>query len=168
MKFRLIPYMVVPMVASAVLSSCTSRTVLQHEQAGSQRQTVRVWFVKASGQELVLVPVDRPRAHGDTLDQAVRELLAGPTNEELKRGVDTEIPRGTILLSVKAAGDDVELNLSRRFASGGGSDSLETRLAQLQKTVEDSAGSRKVYLAVEGERLSAAAGEGLEVKQPLN
>ena len=45
---------------------------------------------------------------------------------------------------------------------------METRLEQLSRTVADAAGQSKVFLSVEGQRLSTYAGEGLEVKQPIN
>jgi len=167
---------VVLTLAAVLLSSCTARTILEGGRgldaltATRQSDVVRVWLVKSEGDEVRLVPVDRPvtRVHKDRLKEAVIELLNGPTAEDKLGGLNSEIPKGTILLDVQRHGAQVELNLSRRFQSGGGSDSLETRLDQLSRTVADAAGPDKVYLSVEGERLSTAAGEGLEIKQPLN
>ena len=100
--------------------------------------------------------------------EAVQQLLSGPTETESEAGLSSEIPKGTTLLGVKRADGDVELNLSKDFASSGGGTSLETRIEQLSRTVSTLAGSQKVYLDIEGERLSATAGDGLEIKQPIN
>lgn len=158
-------------IAAFSLSACTTRTVLNDlndfAQDRPSSKEMHVWFVKPSGEELRLVSVIRERGSGELLSQSVEELLRGPTDKEISSGIGSEIPRGTILLGIDKKGDQVELNLSRRFASGGGT-SLETRLEQLRRTVAESAGDKKVFLSVEGQRLSATAGDGLEVKQPIN
>jgi len=151
-----------------VLAACTSRTVLDDSTGSVAADEIHVWFVKPAGEELRLVQVRRSHAPGSKLRAAVTELLSGPTAFEMKQGLDTEIPRGTILIGLNENGSTIELNLSRRFASGGGSSSLETRLEQLSRTVKEAAGARPVFLDVEGERLTTAAGEGLEIRQPIN
>lgn len=98
---------------------------------------------------------------------AVEELLQGPSSNEEHSGLGTEIPRGTILLGVERNGANVELNLSRRFATGGGASSFETRIEQLRRTVMTAADA-PVYLSVEGKRLNISEGEGIEIRQPLN
>jgi len=150
------------------LSSCTSRTVLGELVGTGATRQIHVWFVRPDGDDLRLVRVNRKSSGSDAFRSAVEELLRGPTSAEARSGIGSEIPRGTIVLDVKEKGCDIVINLSRRFASGGGSTSLETRLEQLRRTVSEAAGARKVYLDVEGERLSTATGEGLEIKQPIN
>ncbi len=168
MKRRLlIPQVVSCAIIFIALSSCTSPTVLSGGETDSGYR-VKVWFVRQAGDELSLVPVWRTPSDKDRLRDAVEELLKGPTDEELASGLGSEIPRGTILLGTSPNGADVDLDLSQRFASGGGARSLETRVDQLSRTVADCAGATKVYLSVEGERIYTAAGEGLEIKQPLN
>jgi spore germination protein GerM len=149
-----------------VLAACTRTILTGDDTGGGDRLTV--WFAQQNGEELALVPVTRTFTGGDRLKGAVEELLRGPSDEEIARGLGSEIPRGTILLGIGGHGSVIDVNLSRRFASGGGALSLETRVEQLRRTVADAAGARKVYLAVEGERIYTAAGEGLEIKQPLN
>lgn len=129
---------------------------------------MKIWFVKPINDQLSLVPVIRTLSGSDQLAEAVEQLLSGPTSNESDAGLSSEIPKGTTLLGVKRADGDVELNLSKAFASSGGGRSLETRIEQLSRTVSTLAGSQKVYLAIEGERLSASPGDGLEIKQPLN
>jgi spore germination protein GerM len=134
----------------------------------STARVLKVWFVKPDAAGSRLASVDRKAGQGDRLQQAVQELLEGPDNAEEHSGLGSEIPRGTILLGVKRKGNDVELNLSRRFASSGGSTSFLTRLDQLKKTISEPAGSSNVYLSVEGRRLNVEEGEGIEIRQPIN
>jgi spore germination protein GerM len=163
------------LVVAAGLSACTQRTILSMHGDGTEGRSaherkfaqVRIWFVKERKGALDLVPVVRTVSAKSMVHDAISELLLGPSKQEMADGLMSEIPRGTVLIGVNDTGADIELNLSRRFASGGG-DSLETRLEQLRRTLSDSITNRKVYLDVEGKRLSEAAGEGLEIKQPIN
>jgi spore germination protein GerM len=176
---RVIPQVVAQVIALTAIvsfvSGCTERTVLtgMEKRGGVGKEVVpparvQVWFCKADGDDLNYVAANRPPSGEDKLAYSVKELLAGPNAEEQQIGITTEIPRGTILLGVKDLGaGQVDLNLSKRFGSGGGSDSFETRIDQLTKTVAAAAGGRKVFLSVEGERLTTT-GEGLEIKQPIN
>jgi spore germination protein GerM len=171
------------MVAIILLGGCTGRTIL-HGMQGYHHLKVAlpaampvpptvnrlcIWFVKSSsGEGLKIVPVVRGPSGGDRLEQALHELLDGPSAAEERNGLGTEIPRGTILLSIKHSGHDIEVNLSRRFALDGGTTSFETRLEQLRKTVAQVAGQADVYLSVEGKRLNMEEGEGIEIHQPIN
>jgi spore germination protein GerM len=181
-------YLIPPVVLSCacvLLTSCANRTSLSDGNpplVGNSSATagggtsltnpvngsLHVWFVKPNQDQLQLVSVDRANIGDEPLTGAVKQLLDGPNAEEGKLGLASEIPRGTILLGVKKVGNDFELNLSHRFAVNAGASSMETRIAQVSKTVAAVAGSHKVYLAIEGQRLTETPGDGLEVKQPLN
>ncbi len=138
------------------------------KSGSAKKNGVTVWFVKAEGEDLTLVPVVRSKTGGDPVESAVSQLLAGPDDSESKEGISSEIPRGTILLGIEKEGDKIEVNLSQRFTSGGGPLSIQTRLDQLAKTVNKVAGESKVFLSIEGDRLSANQIDGLEIKQPIN
>jgi spore germination protein GerM len=167
-------------VSVMVLSGCNGRKILHgngkahHKRnpanacATDAGKMLNVCFVKSEASGLAMINVARKASRGDRLQQAVEELLRGPNSNEEKTGLGTEIPRGTILLGMNRKGNDIELNLSRRFASGGGSTSFLTRLEQLRKTVAGPAGAANVYLSVEGHRLNVEEGEGIEIHQPIN
>lgn len=130
---------------------------------------IAVWFVKPSSSgDAKLVPVERPVNGKDRLSVAVHELLDGPSADEDKAGLGTEIPRGTVLIGINKDGGNIELNVSKRFATPGGTSSFETRLEQLRRTVASAAVDAPVYLDVEGKRLNVSEGEGIEVRQPIN
>ncbi|MBX3074167.1 GerMN domain-containing protein [Candidatus Obscuribacterales bacterium] len=129
---------------------------------------LKVFFVREANNQLDIVPISRPKYSSDALTGAIEELLQGPDNTEVSKGVGTEIPRGTILLGIKRSGDNVELNLSKRFAASAGPTSMETRLEQLSRTVKAVEGDVDVYVNIEGERLTATSADGLEIAQPIN
>ena len=168
---------VISCISTFLLSSCTNRTVL-HGLGSSKRVNASIanfnkepgtpiWFTKEQNKQLQLIPVKRKLVGKDVIQSSVQELLEGPTTAESKSGITTEIPKGTILIGVTKQGNDFDVDLSHRFTTGGGTESFNTRLAQLTKTVSEVAGKHKVYLEIEGKRLEFA-GEGLEVKQPIN
>ncbi len=177
-RTNLLMWSFVSFISVSTLSSCsgvfpipggTSEKVVTANVAPTRaRSEVQIWFTKVNGADLELVPVSRRVAQGDALEFAVGELLKGPTPAESDTGIASEIPKGAILLGSTHEGDSIELNLSKRFATGGGSTSFTTRMEQLARTVKEVAGTSKVYLNVEGQRLLESAGDGLEVKQPIN
>jgi spore germination protein GerM len=177
---RLIQIAAGALACSAIfLTGCAERKILTgasvpHEkkaersvQAEILGNSAEVWFVKPGTDNIELVKVNRKLVGQNKLESALSELLRGPTGEEEAQGLASEIPKGTILLGVKPLDDDYEIDLSRRFNSGGGEASMQTRMEQLKRTVASVAGEKKVFLNVEGKRLVAAA-EGLEVQQPIN
>jgi spore germination protein GerM len=148
------------------MSSGLMRDFSQHRFPGNA--ALQVCFVKPIGENLQYVSVPRPVGSGSQVKQAVSELLRGPDGPETKQGLASEIPRGTVLISVDEEPNKVELNLSKRFAQSGGMSSVEARLEQVRRTLSDITAGKKIYLDVEGNRLVEAGGEGLEVKQPIN
>lgn len=138
------------------------------EPPGKTASSATVYFVKMKDGEPDLVGVERRFDNRGTIEAAVKSLLVGPTPNEAASGFGSEIPRGTVLLGVHQAAEGVEVDLSRRFASGGGISSIETRLSQIASTLKSVAPEHDVYLNVEGKRLSMIGGEGIEVKQPIN
>ncbi len=180
-------------LCTTLLSSCTHRLILEDVQGRVPEisrkipaitkhiaQTTKelsqdlmpsagqVWFVRTNKGQMELVGVNRKLAGSNKLEAALKALIDGPSPDEINEGYGSEIPRGTILLGISEKDGAVEINLSRRFASDGGTDSFETRMEQLSRTVAGSKIKEDVYLNVEGRRLTMTQGEGIEVKQPIN
>ena len=135
-------------------------------QTAGGTESVKIWFVKEQGGELQPTAVERACSLSDPIKDATDQLLRGPTLGEQQAGIRSEIPEGTVVLGVEKKGPITELNLSQKFSAGGTS-SVEARLSQLENTIKDVAGKSKVFLDVEGHRL-LTAGDGMEVKQPIN
>lgn len=111
-----------------------------------------------------VVAAGRKVAGADTPEAAVRALLAGPAGAiERDLGFTTAIPAGTVLHSVSVAGSVATVDLSQQFASGGGSLSMQARVAQIVFTVTQFPNIDHVRFRIDGTPVSTIGGEGLMV-----
>jgi len=131
-------------------------------------QTVQVYWVKGKGAigkfeavptKVAVKQVDKPDV---VLQAAFNSLLAGPKDAT----VSSEIPKGTKLRSLSVKNEEVYVDLSAEFSSGGGSTSMTSRLGQVIYTATSLKPNTKVWISVEGKPLELLGGEGLEVAQP--
>ena len=98
---------------------------------------------------------------------AIKELIKAPTNWEKSKGLSSEIPSDTKILSIRESSNNILIDLSSSFESGGGAESLYTRISQLIKTVQSNT-KIPVYLYINGKQADVIGGEGIMIKQPLN
>ncbi|QLE42595.1 spore germination protein [Nostoc sp. C052] len=134
-------------------------------QPGNE-QTPNVYWLRPKDKNVTLVPQPVKVASvlpNQALEAAFQSLLAGPTE-----GTDsTTIPKGTKLLGLKAENNEVHVNLSEDFTSGGGSTSMMGRVGQVVYTATTLNPKAKVYIDVNGKPLDVLGGEGVEIQQPL-
>lgn len=107
------------------------------------------------------------KTDGSKLKLAIETLLKGPTSAEKAKGVYSEIPVDTKLLSIEETPEKISINISGDFEYGGGTDSLYKRLYQLIKTSNKNANA-SVYLYINGKQAEVIGGEGIMINQPLN
>lgn len=103
---------------------------------------------------------------GTRLAFSIKSLLKGPTARESAKGIYSEIPVGTKLLSLTETPNKVVVNLSGDFEQGGGTDALYKRLYQLIKTSNKNT-TIDVYLQLNGKQIDMVGGEGIMLNQPL-
>lgn len=104
---------------------------------------------------------------GPKIKFAIQSLISGPTAYEKSKGVYSEIPAGTRVISINETADKIVINLNSTFENGGGTDSLYKRLYQLIKTAKRNT-NKPVYLYIEGNKAEVIGGEGIMITQPLN
>jgi hypothetical protein len=97
---------------------------------------------------------------------AMEALLAGPDKREKAAGLGTAIPEGTILNGVTIEDGTARVDLSGAFASGGGSLSMQARVAQVVYTLTQFRTVRRVVFLVDGDPVEALGGEGLVLDEP--
>jgi spore germination protein GerM len=111
-----------------------------------------------------VVTAGRETTGAATPENAVRALLTGPVGAtERDLGFTTAIPAGTLLHSVTVDGPVATVDLSQQFASGGGSLSMQARVAQVVFTVTQFTGIDHVRFRIDGTPVSTIGGEGLMV-----
>jgi len=105
--------------------------------------------------------------NGQQLSFAMSRLIEGPTQIEKEKGIYSEIPEGTNIISVVETDKKAIINLTSAFEQGGGTDGLYKRLYQLVKTANKNT-KLPVYLYIDNKQADVIGGEGLMINQPLN
>lgn len=133
----------------------------------SERGTAKVYWLQPTEQSFELVALETsteatqpPRV---ALQEAFEELLAGSDDPAYA----SAIPEGTKLLSLSVSGDNIQVNLSQEFTSGGGSASTIARLGQVIYTATSIDPEAKVSLQVQDQPIEYLGGEGVYVAQPM-
>ncbi|AFY50999.1 spore germination protein [Nostoc sp. PCC 7524] len=151
--------------------STPSQRIQQPGQSNTRQpgneQTANVYWLRTNEKsfELVPQPIQVAAAQpNQVLETAFQSLLAGPTEGTNS----TTIPQGTKLLGLKVEdNDEIHVNLSQDFTSGGGSTSMMGRVGQVVYTATTLDPNAKVYIEVNGKPLEVLGGEGVEIEQPL-
>lgn len=142
-----------------------------------------LWFV--TGERLSFGTTILPNAEPGTVSAAaapgspeqraavvLEALVAGPTSMDTEAGATTAIPEGTRLLGFEITNDGkasiATVDLSREFESGGGSLSMQLRVAQVVYTATQVEGVNSIRIAIEGRTADTLGGEGLMIDSPMD
>jgi hypothetical protein len=135
-------------------TSSGSATLVQHE----------VWFTRDES----LFMVKRSVASTPRIGTAALEaLLAGPGPREQAAAVGSQIPGGTQLLGLSVEDGVATVDLTSEFESGGGSVSMNMRIAQIVYTLTQFPTVKGVLFELDGQRVDVLGGEGVVVDQPV-
>jgi spore germination protein GerM len=98
---------------------------------------------------------------------AIDQLLAGPTSAEAgDRTVTTAVPGGTDLLGLTIKDGVATVDMSTEFDSGGGTASMQYRLAQVVYTLTQFPTVKSVLFQVEGKTVTVFGSEGIALDGP--
>jgi len=109
----------------------------------------------------------QPQAPLESRVAALEALLAGPDPFEEDYGLRTSIPDGTQLLGLTIEDEIARVDLTSEFESGGGSASMQTRLAQVVYTITQFPTVKGVVFSLDGEPIDVLGGEGVIIDHPL-
>ncbi len=99
---------------------------------------------------------------------SLNELLTGITPYEQDLGFGSEIPAETRLKDIALQDDGTAIvDLSPEFEAGGGSFSMQMRVAQIVFTATQFDTIDRVQFRVDGQEVDAIGGEGVMVDEPL-
>jgi spore germination protein GerM len=103
------------------------------------------------------------------LRDALAALLAGPSTEELGKGLVSLIPKGTSLISVRVIGATAWVNLSEAFMYNNyGVEGYAGQLKQLVYTATAFPSVQDVQILIDGEKRDYLGGEGVFIGRPLS
>jgi Sporulation and spore germination/Immunoglobulin-like domain of bacterial spore germination len=126
--------------------------------------TYQVWFTR----EESLFMVTRTQQATPRIGSAALEaLLAGPDTREQAAAVGSQIPSGTQLLGLSVDNSVATVDLTSEFESGGGSASMNMRIAQVVYTLTQFPTVKGVLFELDGRRVDVLGGEGVIVDQPV-
>jgi spore germination protein GerM len=139
----------------------------EHEQTEKQEvKTVKIFITDAKGN---LRSVNRKcdtSTEKSCFTFAIKQLVSAPTAWERNKGLSSEIPSNTKILSVREGSNNILIDLSPEFESGGGAESIYIRVHQLIKTSQANT-KLPVFLYINGKQANVIGGEGIMIKQPL-
>jgi spore germination protein GerM len=125
--------------------------------------TVTAYLIESRENKFVAVPIPvKAKNNEEAIATALKDIIT-----EKKDNLYSAIPEDTKVLSLSINNNDIRLNLSKEFTTGGGSASMRGRLIQLLYTSTSLNPDANLYISVEGKPLEDLGGEGLEVSQPL-
>jgi hypothetical protein len=115
-----------------------------------------------------VAPVRRVSLTGAARARAsLTALLGGPTVAERRAGYASAVPAGTVLRDVALGRGLLTVDPSRRFEAGGGSLSMQLRVAQVVFTATQFPTVRRVAFRLDGRPVEAIGGEGVVVQPPV-
>jgi len=133
-------------------------------EPANETVTYQVWFVNDEG---LFVTYRTEPATPRVGTAAVESLLEGPDGFEDGYGLSTAIPEGTQLLGLTIADGIATVDLTSEFESGGGSASMQARLAQVVYTLTQFPSVDGVLFSLDGEPIDVLGGEGVIIDHPL-
>lgn len=134
------------------------------EDGSSGTVTYQVWF--AEGETLFVTYRSQERTPGVGA-AALEALFRGPDEFEQGYGLSSAIPEGTQLLGLRIEDGIAYVDLTSEFESGGGTLSMQMRLAQVVYTLAQFPTVEGVLFSLDGEQVDVIGGEGIVVDQPL-
>ena len=134
------------------------------EEEPSGTVTYQVWFAEGETLFVTYRSQERTPRVGSA---ALEALLRGPDEFEQGYGLLSAIPEGTQLLGLRIEDGIAYVDLTSEFESGGGTLSMQMRLAQVVYTLAQFPTVEGVLFSLDGEQVDVIGGEGIVVDQPL-
>jgi spore germination protein GerM len=139
----------------------------ENDNQATEEKIAEIYWIKTTDKSLEFVPIpvtmEKSIQPEINLEATLKRLLAGVNSEEYS----SAIPQATKLRDVNVRGNEVFVNLSQDFTTGGGSASMIGRLGQVIYTATSLNPKARVWLEIEGETLEVLGGEGVMLEQPL-
>ncbi len=142
---------------------------LKKEEQQKPKTYVTVYFLGMDKNKTgIFKKVQRELPQGQTkLKYALNQLVAGPTDYEKKVGVYSELPKNVKILGIVESKNKIIIDVTGNIQTGGGADSLYSRLKQLIKTAIANSPNKPIYLYIDGKQAEVLGGEGIMISQPL-
>ncbi len=155
----------IPLVIAGFVGGLLTTAVVWWVGIGPQ-QTMSLYWLTTPGADIYYVEQQqafRALGQAEGIRASLTALIQGSPDQRLT----SAIPPETEILGVRVEGDDIFLDLSADFTSGGGSTMMLGRITQLLYTATSANPAARLWLSVNGEALNTLGGEGVIIDQPL-
>ena len=140
------------------------------QQAQKEKTYVTIYFLGMDKNDTgIFKKVKRELPDGQSkLKFALNQLVAGPSQYEKSIGVYSEIPKDVKILGIVESKNKIIIDVTGNIQTGGGADSLYSRMKQFIKTALINSPKKPIYLYIDGKQAEVLGGEGIMISQPLN
>jgi len=129
-----------------------------------------VYFMQLDGDDNILYPVKVTRKlelSSSPLRDSLNALLAGPTAEEKRRGLDSFVPQRSVIRSVEINGNTAVINFNDAFQYNTlGREGCEAQLKQIVWTATEFPNVHNVQILIEGQKIDFIS-EGINILYPI-
>jgi len=139
------------------------------EQNKTKTRDATIYFTLIKDDNLILKPVKRTISYIDNpLEETLKSLMKGPTEEENKIDIVTDIPDMTELKSVSVKNGIAHLDFSSEFEwNNYGRDSIINQLKQVVYTATEFSNIKGVQFLIDGEIKDYLGGDGIMINKIL-
>jgi len=141
------------------------------DQPKEEQINMRLFFFKLDDQgQVILKSVLRPvNADRVTLEEAIQEILKGPSSADLDKGYLSLVPDGSVLNGVKIVSNTARLDFSEEFSFNPlGYEGFNAQLKQLVYTATEFQNVDQVLFTINGELRDYINGEAIYTGDPLS
>ncbi len=133
-------------------------------------EEVKVYFVKLNekSEKMYLAPVARTVRGGSLLENAMKELIRGPTAAEKRKGHLTAVPPGLRMNSVKIRNRSAEIDFNGAIEQGATGSILINRIDQIVYTATQFPNVKSVVIKINGKQRQTLGTDGLSIGGPLH
>ena len=136
----------------------------QTSTGGAGQMTYQVWFTRGESLYVVTRTENSTPRVGTA---ALEALLEAPGPSEQAAGIGSQVPTGTQLLGLTVDNGIATVDLTSEFESGGGSASMNMRIAQIVYTLTQFPTVKGVLFQLDGKPVDVLGGEGVVVDHPV-
>lgn len=160
-----------PPPAPTPLSGAQGSSQQLPQGTSPQTRVVSLYFVRIEDDGVITrQEVKRAIPVSDSpLEDTLNALIAGPTEDELRRKLINLVPRGTKLLGVGIRGSTATIDLSDAFMYNRyGIEGYAGQLKQVVYTATAFPGIQDVQILIEGNTREYLGGEGVYIGKPIS
>ena len=157
-------------VAEPVKKGEPTENKKQEEEKKVTKTYVTVYFLGMDKNDTgIFKKVKREVPQGQSkLKFALNQLMNGPSQYEKSVGVYSEIPKNVKILGIVESSNKIIIDVSGNIQTGGGADSIYSRMKQFIKTALANSPKKPIYLYIDGKQAEVLGGEGIMISQPLS